>query len=152
MEPSKPPLGFYDKYTHKAGILVRNYFYFNARKTDQYISLLPLNSHNVLPRFAHPALWCRKNSLNVLVKWTWFRTSKLSSLSLLLRNPKEQSLNITILRGISRVSWVWIHNWLIIYFLKKTNYTRVSGRSIRVSFLRVCMLFLFLLSLRVLTV
>lgn len=55
----------------------------------------------------------------MLVTWTWSTASKLSSTSLLFRNPKEQSLSIIILSGKSRISWAWIHNWLMVCFLKK---------------------------------
>lgn len=55
----------------------------------------------------------------MLVTWTWSTASKLSSRSLLFRNPKEQSLNIIILSGKSRISWAWIRNWLMVCFLKK---------------------------------
>lgn len=55
----------------------------------------------------------------MLVIWTWSIASKLSSTSLLFRNPKEQSLNIIILSRKSRISWAWIHNWLMVCFLKK---------------------------------
>lgn len=50
--------------------------------------------------------------------------------SLLFRNPKEQSLNIIIFSGKSRISWVWIHNWLMVCFLKKKKLHRVFGRSV----------------------
>lgn len=50
--------------------------------------------------------------------------------SLLFRNPKEQSLNVIILSGKSRISWVWIHNWLMVCFLKKKKLHRVIGRSV----------------------
>lgn len=76
MEPSKPPLGFYDKCTH-----TRQVFWWETisilmqKKTDQYISLLPLNSHNVLPPFTHPSLCYRTNSLNVLMTRNWTKSS-----------------------------------------------------------------------------